>query len=300
MNGILCMNKPQEFTSFDVIGKLRGILHMKRLGHTGTLDPMATGVLPVLVGTAAKACDIMPCQDKTYRAGIYFGRSSDTLDIWGNNFIDYPEMHVTQKALLNVFPDFTGEIEQIPPMYSAVSVGGKRLYELARKGIEAERPSRKVQVYSIELENFDEDKQEAEISIKCGKGTYIRTLIDDIGRLLGGGAVMTSLCRTMASGFDISECYTFDEVKKICDSGNIEKILIPTERLFKDLPKLRLNDVQTRMYRNGVKLDLMRIHNIIHDKSDYTVYGSDGIFIGTARADFENSELRCGKNFEER
>jgi len=274
VNGILCMNKPQEFTSFDVIGKLRGILHMKRLGHTGTLDPMATGVLPVLVGTAAKACDIMPCQDKTYRAGIYFGRSSDTLDIWG--------------------------IEQLPPMYSAVSVGGKRLYELARKGIEAERPSRKVQVYSIELENFDEDKQEAEISVKCGKGTYIRTLIDDIGRTLGGGAVMTSLCRIMASGFDISECYTFDEVKEICDSGNIEKILMPTERLFKDLPKLRLNDVQTRMYRNGVKLDLMRIHNIIQDKSDYTVYGSDGVFIGTARADFENRELRCGKNFEER
>lgn len=300
MNGILCMNKPQEFTSFDVIGKLRGILHMKRLGHTGTLDPMATGVLPVLVGTAAKACDIMPCQDKTYRAGICFGRSSDTLDIWGNDFTEYPEMHVTEQALLNIFSDFTGEIEQIPPMYSAVSVGGKRLYELARKGIEAERPLRKVQVYSIELESFNEDKQEAEISVKCGKGTYIRTLIDDIGRMLGGGAVMASLCRTMASRFDISECYTFDEVKEACDSGSIEKILIPTERLFEDLPKLHLNDVQTRMYRNGVKLDLMRIHNIIQGKSDYTVYGSDEIFIGTAKADFENNELRCGKNFEER
>lgn len=300
MNGILCMNKPQEFTSFDVIGKLRGILHMKRLGHTGTLDPMATGVLPVLVGTAAKACDIMPCQDKTYRACVRFGLSSDTLDIWGNAFTEYHGMHVTEEALRSIVPAFTGEIEQLPPMYSAVSVGGKRLYELARKGIETERPVRKVPVYSVVLEQFDEEKQEAVFLVSCGKGTYIRTLLDDMGKALGGGAVMTSLCRTMASGFDIAECYTFDEVKAAVDKGDIEKILIPTERLFDAYPKLRLNDVQTRMYRNGVKLDLGRIHNIIPEESDYTVYSAEGGFIGTARADFESRELRCAKNFEER
>ncbi|MDE6020592.1 MAG: tRNA pseudouridine(55) synthase TruB [Ruminococcus sp.] len=300
MNGILCMNKPQEFTSFDVIGKLRGILHIKRLGHTGTLDPMATGVLPVLVGTAAKACDIMPCQDKIYRAGVRFGCTSDTLDIWGNEFCEYPDMYVTEQALREIIPAFTGEIEQLPPMYSAVSVGGKRLYELARKGIETERPVRKARVYSIELESFCEEKQEASLLVSCGKGTYIRTLLDDMGKALGGGAVMTSLCRTMASGFDISECYTFEEVKWAVDNGSIENLLIPTERLFDAYPKLHLNDVQTRMYRNGVKLDLGRIHNIIPDKSDYTVYSCDGAFIGTAKADFEHSELRCGKNFEER
>lgn len=300
MNGILCMNKPKEFTSFDVIGKLRGILHMKKLGHTGTLDPMATGVLPVLAGTAAKACDIMPCQDKTYRARVRFGMSSDTLDIWGSEFTEYPGMQVTEDMLKAVIPQFTGVIEQLPPMYSAVSVGGKRLYELARKGIEIERPTRKVQIYGIDLEDFCEEKQEAVLSVKCGKGTYIRTLLDDMGKALGGGAVMTELCRTMASGFLLSECHTFEEVQAAADAGETEKLLIPAERLFEAYPKLRLNDVQSRMYRNGVKLDLMRIHNIKDGTEDYRVYGSDGVFIGTAKADFEKSELSIGKNFEER
>lgn len=294
------MNKPQEFTSFDVIGKLRGILHMKRLGHTGTLDPMATGVLPVLVGTAAKACDIMPCQDKAYRARVRFGLSSDTLDIWGNEFTEYPDMQVTEDMLRAVIPKFTGTIDQQVPMYSAVSVGGKRLYELARKGIESERPVRKAEIYSLDLESFCEEKQEAVICVKCGKGTFIRTLIDDIGRTLGGGACMTELCRTMASGFDLSECYTFEEVKAAADAGETEKLLIPVERLFDSYPKLHLNEVQSRMYRNGVKLDLARVHNITEKFADYTVYGSDGVFIGTAKADFEKSELCIGKNFEER
>ena len=121
MNGILCMNKPQDFTSFDVIGKLRGILHMKRLGHTGTLDPMATGVLPILVGTATKACDILPNQDKTYQATVVFGKATDTLDIWGKPLQDYPEQHVTEAALRAILPEFLGDITQLPPMYSAVS-----------------------------------------------------------------------------------------------------------------------------------------------------------------------------------
>ncbi len=300
MNGILCMNKPEKFTSFDVIAKLRGILHTRKLGHTGTLDPMATGVLPILAGTAAKACDIMPCQDKEYLAGVRFGVSSDTLDIWGSRFSYYPSMHVAKDALLSALSGFTGEIEQTPPMYSAVSVGGKRLYELARKGIEISRPVRRVQIYSIELRQFDEERGEAVICVKCGKGTYIRSVIDSIGQTLGGGALMTSLCRTMASGFDISECYTFEEVKSAADMGEIEKLLIPAERLFDNYPKLRLNEVQTRMYRNGVKLDLSRIDNIIPERCDYTVYSAEGTFIGTAKADFGNCELRCGKNFEER
>ena len=132
MNGILCMNKPQDFTSCDVIGKLRGILHMKRLGHTGTLGPMATGVLPILVGTATKACDILPNQDKTYQATVVFGKATDTLDIWGKPLQDYPEQHVTEAALRAILPEFLGDITQLPTMYSAVCVYGKRLYELAR------------------------------------------------------------------------------------------------------------------------------------------------------------------------
>ncbi len=300
MNGILCMNKPQDFTSFDVIGKLRGIIRIKRLGHTGTLDPMATGVLPVLVGTAAKACDIMPNENKIYRARVRFGLSSDTLDIWGKEFKEYPEMHVTREALEAVIPCFTGRITQLPPMYSAVSVGGKRLYELAREGKEVERPTREVDVFSITLHDFDEEKQEAEMTVSCGKGTYIRTLLSDMGRALGGDAVMTALERTMASGFGLSECYTFDEVKEAVESGTLEGLLFPTERLFEEYPKLRLNEVQSRMYRNGVKLDLSRLRGIKSGTELYTVYSHDGVFIGTARADFEENILRCHKNFEER
>ncbi len=300
MNGILCMNKPQDFTSFDVIGKLRGIIRIKRLGHTGTLDPMATGVLPVLVGTAAKACDIMPNENKIYRAKVRFGLSSDTLDIWGNEFIEHPAMHVTREALEAVIPRFTGRITQLPPMYSAVSVGGKRLYELAREGKEIERPTREVDVFDIALHDFDEEQQEAEMTVSCGKGTYIRTLLSDMGQALGGDAVMTALTRTMASGFNISECYTFDEVKEAMENGTLESLLFPTERLFEEYPKLQLNEVQSRMYRNGVKLDLSRLHGINGGTELYTVYSHDGVFIGTARADFEENILRCHKNFEER
>ena len=151
VQGVLCMNKPTEFTSFDVIGKLRGILHMRRLGHTGTLDPMATGVLPVLVGKATRACDILPDQTKSYRAAVQFGWETDTEDVWGIRTAAYPEMHVTKEMLDEVIPRFLGEIQQIPPMYSAVSVEGKRLYELARKGVVIDRPARTVQVDDITL-----------------------------------------------------------------------------------------------------------------------------------------------------
>ncbi len=150
MQGVLCMQKPAEFTSFDVIGKLRGILHMRRLGHTGTLDPMATGVLPVLVGKAARACDILPDQSKMYRATVQFGWETDTEDVWGTRTAVYPEMHVTKEALDAVLPQFVGAIQQVPPMYSAVSVEGTRLYELARRGV-CDRTSRHGQYRWIPL-----------------------------------------------------------------------------------------------------------------------------------------------------
>lgn len=299
MNGILCMHKPQEFTSFDVIGKLRGILHLRRLGHTGTLDPMATGVLPVLVGTAAKACDILPNTDKCYDACVQFGKASDTQDIWGSITQTYPEQHVTREALEAVLPEFLGTILQLPPMYSSVSVGGKRLYELARKGIEIERERRPVEIQDIRLLDFSEENQTARLLVSCGKGTYIRTLLSDIGQKLGGDAVMTGLCRTMASGFTLEQCHTFTEVEQAMQNGNIESLLIPTERLFTAYPSLHLNEAQTRMYRNGVKLDLSRLHEMRPEATVYTVYGHTGAFIGTATADWESNLLRIGKNFAE-
>ena len=223
MNGILCMNKPQDFTSFDVIGKLRGILHMKRLGHTGTLDPMATGVLPILVGTATKACDILPNQDKTYQATVVFGKATDTLDIWGKPLQDYPEQHVTEAALRAILPEFLGDITQLPPMYSAVSVNGKRLYELARKGETVERPTRTVHIDAITLDAFDETQQTATLTVSCGKGTYIRTLLSDIGQRLGGDAVMTALTRTAACGYPLQDCLTFEQVAAAMADGTLEE-----------------------------------------------------------------------------
>ena len=297
MNGILCMNKPQDFTSFDVIGKLRGILHMKRLGHTGTLDPMATGVLPILVGTATKACDILPNQDKTYQATVVFGKATDTLDSWGKPLQDYPEQHVTEAALRAILPEFLGDITQLPPMYSAVSVNGKRLYELARKGETVERPTRTVHIDAITLDAFDETQQTATLTISCGKGTYIRTLLSDIGQRLGGDAVMTALTRTAACGYPLQECLTFEQVAAAMADGTLEEHLLPTDSLFSSYPKLRLNAAQERMFCNGVKLDLNRLRNLQPDQDIYTVYGATGTFLGTALADRTQQELRIGKRF---
>ena len=297
MNGILCMNKPQDFTSFDVIGKLRGILHMKRLGHTGTLDPLATGVLPILVGTATKACDILPNQDKTYQATVVFGKATDTLDIWGKPLQDYPEQHVTEAALRAILPEFLGDITQLPPMYSAVSVNGKRLYELARKGETVERPTRTVHIDAITLDAFDETQQTATLTVSCGKGTYIRTLLSDIGQRLGGDAVMTALTRTAACGYPLQECLTFEQVAAAMADGTLEEHLLPTDSLFSSYPKLRLNAAQERMFCNGVKLDLNRLRNLQPDQDIYTVYGATGTFLGTALADRTQQELRIGKRF---
>ena len=297
MNGILCMNKPQDFTSFDVIGKLRGILHMKRLGHTGTLDPMATGVLPILVGTATKACDILPNQDKTYQATVVFGKATDTLDIWGKPLQDYPEQHVTEAALCAILPEFLGDITQLPPMYSAVSVNGKRLYELARKGETVERPTRTVHIDAITLDAFDETQQTATLTVSCGKGTYIRTLLSDIGQRLGGDAVMTALIRTAACGYPLQECLTFEQVAAAMADGTLEEHLLPTDSLFSSYPKLQLNAAQERMFCNGVKLDLNRLRNLQPDQDIYTVYGATGTFLGTALADRTQQELRIGKRF---
>lgn len=297
IQGVLCMNKPAEFTSFDVIGKLRGILRMRRLGHTGTLDPMATGVLPVLVGRATRACDILPDQDKTYRASVQFGWETDTEDVWGVRTAVYPEMHVTKEALESVLSQFRGEIWQVPPMYSAVSVDGKRLYELARKGVVVDRPARKVQIHTLTLETWNEDAQTAELLVSCGKGTYIRTLLSDIGKALGGGAVMTALCRTQASGFSLEQCYTFEDVKRFCREGSLASHLIPTDRLFAALPALHLTEKQSVLYGNGVKLDLEQIPEYQDSQTEYRVYDAKQVFLGTALAEPENSVLRVGKNF---
>ena len=295
MNGILCVNKPQDFASYDVVSKLRGILKMKRLGHGGTLDPMATGVLPVFVGNATKAVDIMPVTMKSYTADFRLGFTSDTQDVWGS-VENVSDRAVSLDEFEAVLPQFRGKIMQLPPMYSAVQVNGQRLYDLARKGIEVERQPREAEITSLEISEYDPDTREGMLKIACGKGTYVRTVINDIGEKLGCGGIMTSLVRDSSGGFTLSECYTFDEIQKAADEGRVEELILPIERVFASLPKLRLGEAQTRMYRSGVKLDLERLRNIRDDADCYAVYGSDGGFIGTALTDRENGVLRVGKN----
>lgn len=296
MRGILCVNKPEDFTSFDVIAKLRGILKIKRLGHGGTLDPMATGVLPVFVGTATKACDIMPDTDKSYTAYFRLGVTTDTQDITGTALTE-SDKPVSREELEAVLPEFVGRIKQLPPMYSAVQVGGRRLYDLARQGIEVEREPREIDVYSLRLSSYDAEKREGCVEISCGKGTYIRTIIHDIGGKLGCGGIMTKLVRTSSGGFSYGECHTLEEIQRAADESRLESLIIPIERVFESLPALRLNPVQTRMYSNGVKLDIGRVRGIKPDTDRYSVYGSDGGFIGTAVIDREAGELRVEKNF---
>lgn len=295
MNGILCVNKPQDFTSFDVVAKLRGILQMKRLGHGGTLDPMATGVLPVFVGNATKACDIMPDNTKSYRAGFRLGAASDTQDIWGE-VSEASDRAVSRGDIEAVIPEFVGRIMQLPPMYSAVQVDGRRLYDLARQGIEVERQAREIEVSELVLCEYDSAAREGVLSISCGKGTYIRTIINDIGERLGCGGIMTSLVRTSSAGFGLCDCFTLDEIQRARDEDRLEELILPIERVFERLPKLRLGEAQTRMYRNGVKLELSKLRGLREGEDCYGVFGADGGFIGTAFADREGGILRVGKN----
>ncbi|MBR4224649.1 MAG: tRNA pseudouridine(55) synthase TruB [Oscillospiraceae bacterium] len=251
-NGILCIDKPQGYTSFDVIAKLRGMLRMKKLGHSGTLDPLATGVLVVFAGNATKAIDVIPDRDKAYHACFKLGYTSDTLDITGR--IDPVEGALPDAVtLLKAADSFTGDIMQTPPMFSAVSVGGKRLYELARKGLCIERPERTVTIRSLLVTAYDPVTGEGEMDVVCSSGTYIRTLIDDIGRAAGSGAIMTALRRTRSSYFTAEQCYTFEQVQKACDEGRAAELFRSVADVF-DYPCVRLDERLTKLFRNGVKL----------------------------------------------
>ena len=295
MNGIICIDKPAGFTSFDVIAKLRGILKMRRLGHAGTLDPMATGVLPVFAGYATKACGILPDEEKIYLAEFQLGKVTDTQDSTGTVLETHDFPQVTLEQVLNALPH--GNILQIPPMYSAVSVNGKRLYELAREGKEIERKARPATVTLLNYSDWKPETGTGKLEIQCSKGTYVRTLIHDMGQTLGCGAVMTNLRRSQASGFQLKDCHTLEEIQKLADENRISEIFIPIEKAFQTLPKMLLNESQTTHYRHGVKLGLSQFKNQIQENQQrYAVYGTPDGFLGTAVIDSENDLLRIERN----
>ncbi len=241
LSGILLMDKPKGFTSHDVVAKLRGILKTKKIGHGGTLDPMATGVLPVFVGGATKAADFAAAQDKEYIAGFTLGCSTDTQDITGE-IIGTSGTKASPDELLEVFEGFTGKQKQIPPMYSAVKVNGKKLYELARKGREIERPAREIEVYELTLAGFDEEKQAGTLRCVVSKGTYVRTLVNDIGKTLGTLACLSSLVRSRSGVYGLAGCHGFDEVERASSEGRAASLLLPTDTLFANYPKVEITD----------------------------------------------------------
>lgn len=295
MNGILCVNKPSGWTSFDVVAKVRGMARTKKVGHAGTLDPMATGILPLFFGTATKACDVMPNDNKGYIATFRFGMTTDTLDITGN-VQSRTESHITEAQLRALLPSFLGEIDQIPPMFSAVQVNGRRLYDIARSGAEVERKARRVTILKLKLLEFSEEEQTATVEVLCSKGTYIRTLCSDIGEKLGVGATLTALNRHIVGNFTLDDCYTMEQLQAFTDAGILDEKALPVEKVFEQLPKIKLNEVQSIKFRNGVKLDLNRVRYKNVDGL-HKVFDQQNQFMGLARLNLETMELIVEKMF---
>ena len=300
MNGIIVIDKQKDWTSFDVVAKLRGIFHEKRIGHGGTLDPMATGVLPVFVGKAARACDILPDETKAYEAEFRLGVTTDTLDITGK-ILSERTADKTMREVELAAEKFVGDIMQIPPMYSAVKVGGKKLCNLAREGVTIERPPRPVTVYEIVITAFDEKTQSGSMSVRCRKGTYIRSVIDDMGKELGCGAVMTELRRTYSAGFDIKNSYTIAQVEEMFKNGQTDGILMSVDKAFEGVYNkiASLDKRLTPLYKNGVKLSVgqtgLSLSDGISDNEKILVYGFDEEFLGLAQITDET--LKSIKNF---
>ena len=293
--GILCIDKPEGFTSFDVVAKLRGIARERRVGHAGTLDPMATGVLPLFFGRATKACDILPRQDKRYLASFKLGVTTDTQDITGTvrseQTPDADEARVRAAAA-----GLVGDIMQTPPMYSAVRVNGQRLYELARRGVEVERAARPVTVYSIDFTACDVQANTFTIDVHCSKGSYIRTLCHDIGEKLGCGAMLTQLRRTMAAGFTEADCLTLEQLTALAAEGRAEEAVIPVERIFDCLPRLTLTPKLTRLFLNGAPLSLTQF--TLPEGEELAVWSEAGEFLGIAAPDQETGRLVTRKLFK--
>lgn len=247
-NGIINIHKEAGFTSHDVVAKMRGILRQKKIGHTGTLDPQATGVLPVCLGSGTKLCDMLTDRDKEYVAELLLGVSTDSQDTTGRILQERP-VEVSETQVREAALSFLGQYDQIPPMYSALKVDGKKLYELARAGKEVERKARPVFIHELEILNMA--LPVVQMRVVCSKGTYIRTLCSDIGEKLGCGGVMQSLVRTGVGRFVLDGAVTLTELEALRDAGQIGKVLVPVDRLFADCPALHVQGQFGRLLENG-------------------------------------------------
>ena len=288
MNGILLVDKPMDWTSSDVVAKLRGLLHEKRIGHSGTLDPMATGLLVVFVGRATRAVEFAESQEKRYLASLRLGLSTDTQDITGNRLSGSPR-EIGENELEHTLALFRGDIQQIPPMYSAIKVGGKKLYEIARRGGEVERKARPVQIRELQL--LGREGEDWLLDVTCSKGTYIRTLCHDIGESLGCGGCMSALRRIRAGEFSIDNACTLDAIREAAERGEAERLLLPVESLFREVPALKIDARGEGRIRCGSSIASSAA------EGEYRVYGPDGAFLALARV--SGKELKTIKSFFE-
>lgn len=288
MNGIIIIDKQQDWTSHDVVAKLRGMLHERKIGHGGTLDPMATGVLPVFVGRATKGVEFFDKREKEYIAGIRFGLSSDTQDIWGETH-ETGAAQPTREAVEAVLELFRGDIMQLPPMYSAVKVDGKKLYQLARRGLEVERKPRPVTIHELEL--MDGENGEYRLRVLCSAGTYVRALCHDIGERLGCGAVMSSLCRTRAGDYGLEQAVTLEELALRLETSTAEELFLPLDSLFARYPAVTADAAEERKIYCGAA------YKSLLEAGKYRVYGSDGSFLMLGEC--LNGTMHSVKNFFE-
>ena len=289
MNGILLIDKPAGWTSMDVCAKLRGALHEKRIGHSGTLDPMATGLLVVFLGRATRAVEFAEAYKKTYVASLRLGLTTDTQDTSGT-VLSESAANITDEALDAVLVKFRGEIEQIPPMYSAIKVNGQKLYDIARKGRKVERQPRPVTIYALERCGRDENGDTV-LRVECSKGTYIRTLCHDIGTALGCGGCMSALRRTSAGVFALEQSNTLEEVLAAAENGKIDELLLPVDTIFSAYEALTLTPAQEKALKNGVR------YTCPLEEKTYRLYGKSGEFL--ALGDVTDGKMRSLKNFFE-
>lgn len=288
MTGIICLDKPRDMTSFMAVKKASRLLGVKKAGHTGTLDPMATGVLVIMLGHTTRFIELLPEHRKSYTARVKLGITTDTLDITGEVLSENP-VNVTKEQLLSVAENFKGEILQTPPMYSALKKDGERLYDLARKGIEIEREQRKITIEKLEI--YDFDGIEFSMDVTCSAGTYIRSLCDDIGSTLGCGAVMTELRRTSANGFSIENAVTLEELEQLVSENNTGSVITSVEKALISYPEITVTNPQANRFHNGGALDYARLHGEF-PVGIYRVYSPDRKLLGLGEIKEEKSDLR--------
>ena len=289
-HGIINVYKEKGFTSHDVVAKLRGICKQKKIGHTGTLDPDAVGVLPVCLGSATKLCDMLTDKDKEYIAVLRLGMVTDTQDISGK-VLEEKEVQVTTEQVKEAIFSFLGDYEQVPPMYSALKVNGKKLYELAREGKEVERTARLVVIHELEI--LEENMPEFTIRVRCSKGTYIRTLCHDIGQKLGCGGVMAALTRSRSGKFMIEQAYTLSEIQRFADEGKLEQLVQPVEKVFENLLAMTAKEEAIKALKNGNQLKVSEVKLPEEVKSSLTkeqgmqvrIYSHEGVFFGVYEYD---------------